>query len=67
MASDVKPREAPALEPVVVGLARALDLPLEAVWVEGVARQLEITLAMADLVATVELDDEAPSASVYRL
>jgi hypothetical protein len=55
------------MEVLVRVMADALDLPLRDEWVGGTAQQLTITLAMADLLETIELGDAAEPAPVYRL
>ena len=67
MAGDAKARDQASMELVVRAMADALDLPVRAEWVGAVAQQLTITLAMADLLETVDLDDAAEPAPVYRL
>lgn len=67
MASEAKIREQPSMEALVRAMAEALDLPVRDEWVSGVAQQLTITLAMGDLLETVEFDDASEPAPVYRL
>ncbi len=67
MAGEAKVREQESMEMLVRVMAGALDLPARDEWVGGIAQQLTITLAMADLLETIELGDAAEPAPVYRL
>lgn len=67
MPQDPQPPDHARMEELVVTLAGALSLRLEPEWVAGVAQQLMITLAMAEQLEAIDLDDEAQPASVYRL
>jgi len=67
MATVAKVRKHESMEVLVRVMADALDLPLRDEWVGGTAQQLTITLAMADLLETIELGDAAEPAPVYRL
>lgn len=55
------------MEALTRALADVLELPIEPAWLPGVAQQLAVSLAMADLLDTVEIGDEASPAPVYRL
>ena len=55
MAGEAKVRERESMERLVRVMAGALDLPARDEWVGGIAQQLTITLAMADLLETIEL------------
>lgn len=52
-------------ETLVRIMARKLDVPIEPDWVPGIAQQLATTLAMADVLESVELPDDAQPAPVF--
>lgn len=55
------------MEALVRILAPTFNLTIAPEWVHGVAQQLATTLAMADLLDSIDLGDEAQPAPVYRL
>lgn len=67
MAGNANSREQASMDVLVRAMAAVLDLPVRDEWVGGVAQQLTITLAMADVLETVELGDAAEPAPAYRL
>jgi hypothetical protein len=66
-ARDAAGRDQERINALVRAMAEAINLPVRPEWVPGVANQLSITLAMADLVESVELGDVNASAPAYRL
>jgi hypothetical protein len=52
-------------ETLVRIMATKLKLPLEPEWVPGIAQQLATTLAVADMLESVELPDDAQPAPVF--
>ncbi len=67
MSSNKGMRDPEILEPLARALGDVLGLAIEPDWMPGVAQQLAITLAMADILETVEIGEEASPAPVYRL
>jgi hypothetical protein len=54
-----------AYEVLVRILAAKLALPIDPEWVTGIAQQLATSLAMADLLESVDLTEDAPPAPVF--
>ena len=54
-----------ALESLIDAGAAALGLAIEAEWKAGIKANLQVSLRLAALVATLELPDEAEPAPVF--
>jgi Protein of unknown function (DUF4089) len=54
-----------ALDKLIDASAAALDLPIEAEWRPGIKANLQVTLRLANMVATFPLPDEAEPAPTF--
>jgi hypothetical protein len=57
--------KADALDALIAASASALSLPIESEWKPAIKANLEVTLRLAEMVATFELPDEAEPAPIF--
>jgi hypothetical protein len=53
------------LDSYILGAAKALELKIDPAWMPSVRANLDVTLKMGALVASLPLDDEAEPAPVF--